>query len=134
MRVGLELSEEDLRRISRSHIPQDMDDKWFIFREETQLYFHRSWTGACIFVATIELRESGAVITEAKVNRDPKQHNGRDDYDALLIRFLIEGFLLGRNVPFPVPAEVANVSGVFQQNIVGTCGPEVIVDVRKRTD
>jgi len=86
MRVGLELSEEDLRRISRGHIPQDMDEKWFIFREETNLYFHRSWTGACIFVATIELRESGAVITEAKVNWDPKQHNGQDDYDALLIR------------------------------------------------
>jgi hypothetical protein len=47
-------------------------------------------------------RESGAVITEAKANRDAKEYNGRDDDDALLIRFLIEAIQLGRNVPLPV--------------------------------
>ena len=26
-----------------------MEDKWFIFMENGILYFHRSWTGVCIY-------------------------------------------------------------------------------------
>lgn len=36
-------------KLRLGHIPEDMDDKWFIFFEKGWLYFYRSWTGDCIF-------------------------------------------------------------------------------------
>jgi hypothetical protein len=39
----------EFERIKRGVIPREMEDKWFVFYEEPWLYFHRSWTGACIY-------------------------------------------------------------------------------------
>ena len=50
MQVALDFSESytdsDFERIKRAVIPEEGEDKWFIFFGEPWLYFHRSWTGA----------------------------------------------------------------------------------------
>jgi hypothetical protein len=36
---------EQFARLKEGLIPQTMEDKWFVYYEEPQLFFHRSWTG-----------------------------------------------------------------------------------------
>ena len=35
-------------QIRAGHIPEMMEDKWFIYWQDDRLFFHRSWTGYCI--------------------------------------------------------------------------------------
>ncbi|NJM22755.1 MAG: hypothetical protein HC907_30645 [Richelia sp. SM1_7_0] len=59
-------------------IPMSMDDKWFIYVEDDWLYFHRSWTGDCIFQVRLERFEDGYLIAEAWVNCDQNQRYDKD--------------------------------------------------------
>ena len=52
--INLHFTERQFRRLIRGLIPQQMEDKWFIFYEDGWLYFHRSWTGFGIFKARAE--------------------------------------------------------------------------------
>ena len=36
---------EQFVRLKAGLIPQTMEDKWFVYYEEPELFFHRSWTG-----------------------------------------------------------------------------------------
>ncbi|MGM9886733.1 MAG: hypothetical protein ACI31W_05765 [Lactococcus sp.] len=38
-------SEDEFEKMKRGYIPQDMDDKWFLYMKNETLYFYRSWTG-----------------------------------------------------------------------------------------
>jgi hypothetical protein len=45
---------EEFEKIKIGLIPQQMEDKWFIYFEEPWLYLHRSWSGNCIFKVRFE--------------------------------------------------------------------------------
>ena len=94
---------EEFNAIARGLVPAGMDDRWFIFLENNQLYFHRSWTGACIYQITLDRTDSDAiVVTDALVNRDPDEYKIADDeFDVALLSFLIDGLLLGRQAHLP---------------------------------
>ena len=131
LEINLSLTQEELQRVTSGHIPFDMDDKWFIFFEEPTLYFHRSWTGTCVYRAAIKQNGDGsAVIASAEVNRDPEQHATSDDrYDRLLLIYLVEQILLQRDVPFPVPQDATTAPpGVFQHHMVGSGNREVVIE------
>jgi len=100
-----------------------MDDKWAIFLEDDWLYFHRSWTGVCIYMLRLESIEDGYRIAEAWVNRESAQYKLTDDeYDVKLLRFLIDNFLLGKNTAFPLPPEMPEnlPEGAFQHSFSGS--------------
>lgn len=127
--LDLVLSPDELGRVSMGHVPEDMDDKWFIYREGGRLLFHRSWPGTCVYSAASEESSSGGRIGEVLVNRDPEQYRETDDrYDARLLRFLIETILLNRNPPFPSRPDAAASAhpGLYQHAVAGTGSPEVI--------
>src|SRR5574339_383331 len=63
-------SEEEYERISIGKIPKEMEDKWFIYEEENQLYFHRSWTGFCIFQVYLNKTDQEYLVADVLVNRD----------------------------------------------------------------
>lgn len=65
---------DEYRQIIFGHIPKEMEDKWFIFFETDKIYFHRSWTGFCIY--EVELRPAGKLYLAdgVWVNRDPGQN------------------------------------------------------------
>jgi hypothetical protein len=65
----------EFNRLSLGLVPEQMEDKWFIFFEEPGLFFHRSWTGDCIFKLLLQPDGDGYCISEAWVNRDPHQYN-----------------------------------------------------------
>ncbi len=96
--------------IARGLIPTGMDDRWFIFLENNQLYFHRSWTGACIYQITLDHTGDSYVVIEALVNRDPDEYKIADDaFDVGLLTFLIDNLLLGQ--PARIPPR--NTSGAY---------------------
>ncbi|MGQ0762691.1 MAG: hypothetical protein ACT4OT_11865 [Acidobacteriota bacterium] len=94
---------EEYYVIARGLVPAGMDDRWFIFLENDQLYFHRSWTGTCIYQITLDRTDGDSiVVTEALVNRDPDEYKIADDeFDVALLSFLIDNLLLGRRAHLP---------------------------------
>ena len=94
LRIQLQVEEvftrEEYKYLSWGLIPVSMDDKWFIYLEDNWLYFHRSWTGFCIFQVRLEKFEDGYQIAEAWVNDDPEQR-----YDKLLLFWI--SFLIRQN-------------------------------------
>ena len=115
---------EQYERISRGLIPREMEDKWFIFMEDDVLYFHRSWTGVCVYQVELA-EEAGVHVTlTVKVSRNRNQYRCTDDrYDAELLRFLIHGLLVGEEVEFPVPGNLPKNTpvAIYRHHIVG-CG------------
>ena len=66
-------SPEDYQRLQRGFIPKQMESKWYIFLEGDWLYFHRSWTGYCIFQVRLEQKGKSYQVVETWLNRDPEQ-------------------------------------------------------------
>ena len=56
----------EYQKITFGHIPKEMEDKWFIFFENDKIYFHRSWTGFCMF--EVALQPTAATIIRSKVS------------------------------------------------------------------
>ena len=79
-----------MRIVKYGHIPDAMEDHWFMYCDETTIRYYRSWTGFCIYVAKYE--DDGVIcrITELTVNREPKQYSCADnEYDAALFMALL---------------------------------------------
>ena len=107
--------------------PLEMEDKWFVYFVDGWIYLHRSWTGVLIYWLKLDESSDEISISEAWVNRDLEQYKETDNnYDALMLDFLIRCLLLNQNVEFPVrPADIENSpEGVYQHHIVGRAYPE----------
>jgi hypothetical protein len=90
-------SAEEYERVQAGFLPREMEDKWFIFLEGDWLYFHRSWTGICIYAVRLLPIDDGHRVSEAWANRDPAEYRVTDDaYDVDLLRFLVDSVLLGK--------------------------------------
>ncbi len=75
-------------------IPQGMDDYWFIFYEEPWLYFHRSWSGVCVYGLRLDRIGESCHVAEAWVNRDPEQDRRHPaDYALATLRVLLHALL-----------------------------------------
>lgn len=80
------LTADDLSQLRQGLLPQEMEDKWFIYCEEDTLYIHRSWTGHCVY--QVALSQSGAL--DVTVNRDPAQYRETDmECDRLQLNILL---------------------------------------------
>jgi len=89
-------------------VPQQMEDKWFIFFEDPWLYLHRSWTGYCEFQVRFEIMSERIRVAEALVSRDPNQYASTDAaHDASLLGILLDG------------RASRNVMGAMVQHITG---------------
>ena len=120
-----EFTKQEYELMRYGLIPEVMEDKWFIFLEDDVLYFHRSWTGNCIYQLTLKKDGARYKVAEALVNRDASQYSGTDDgYDEKLLTFLIDCLLLGRPSTFPVPAGVPSgiATGLYHHSVAGV-GP-----------
>ncbi|HEX3532389.1 MAG TPA: hypothetical protein VH988_35460 [Thermoanaerobaculia bacterium] len=132
-----EFSSEEFEKISRGLITEEMEDKWFIYLDETTLHLHRSWTGICIYYVELEEIAGKYTVRRALVNRNQTQYQATDDaYDSQLLHFLISNLLLGRQVEFPVPEASSSEApkGIFQHHISGTAYPEKPVGTKSRED
>lgn len=95
-------SQKETNRIRRGLVPEEMADKWFIYWQDDALFFHRSWTGFCIYIVRFAKDGDGRKMVDACVNRDPEQYaETSDEQDAKMISYLIDVLLLHRDSTFP---------------------------------
>lgn len=91
--------EYDILQLGR--IPRNMEDKWFIYLDGDWIFFHRSWTGDCIYQLRLERNNALYSIAEVWGNSQffpAKQlSDGKDEQSISLLLTLIEQLLLSRN-------------------------------------
>ena len=79
-----------MRIVKYGHIPDAMEDHWFMYCDETTIRYYRSWTGFCIYVAKYEDDGETCRITELTVNREPEQYTCTDNkHDVALFMALL---------------------------------------------
>ena len=102
IRLEQTFSPQEMKRIRRGLVPEQMEDKWFICWKDDILFFHRSWTGFCIYVVRFAAEGDRYKMIEADVNRDPEQYNeASDERDAERISYLVDVLLLHQEAVFP---------------------------------
>jgi hypothetical protein len=118
-------SEDEYARLAAGFIPVEMEDKWFIFMEHDRLYFHRSWTGYCIFELGLVQEGGSWRISDSFANRDPAQYgSSSESYDHALLNHLISALLLGGKSPLPIPSGVnAGIAAELHHQHVTGSGP-----------
>ncbi len=73
--LGRAITDREWSILQKGHIPKDMDDRWFFYTEEDKVYFHRSWTGICIYIIKIETEADGTkTLTDVTVNQNKEQY------------------------------------------------------------
>lgn len=94
--IDLHLTDKQFSKMINGLIPQQMEDKWFIYYENEWLYFHRSWTGNGIYKAKLNKENDGYSITEFWAERNQEKYKNEDDNsDIENFSFLIARGLLG---------------------------------------
>jgi len=110
----------EIETIRRGLIPEAMEDKWFIYWQDDRLFFHRSWTGFCIYVVRFAGRDDDYRMIEAEVNRDPDQYGETsDERDARMISYLIDLLLLRQDASFPSDEESPEKQALMKWSQVG---------------
>ena len=90
-------SKDEAALLKLGFLPQEMQDKWFIYFENNVLYFHRSWTGYCIYQVFFKQEGHSLRMAQAIVNRNPDQYaETRAERDQQMISQVIDVFLLRR--------------------------------------
>jgi hypothetical protein len=104
--LNKEYSEYDSYLISKGFIPKQMEDKWLIYRSGDKLYFHRSWTGFCIYEVTLGHRDERLYLSHGYANREARQYGGTSDQnDVEMVYFLIDELLLNKRAAFPLSSD-----------------------------
>ena len=84
-------SDREFARLSAGQIPQEMEDKWFVYYSEPCLYLHRSWTGICVYKVEFKPDERWFVVRNVIVNRDSSQYTETNDvHDSMLLGILLD--------------------------------------------
>lgn len=79
-----------MRIVKYGHIPDAMEDHWFMYCDESTIRYYRSWTGFCIYVARYVDNGIICKITELMVNRAPEQYGCTDnEHDVALFMALL---------------------------------------------
>jgi ADP-ribosyl-[dinitrogen reductase] hydrolase len=118
-------SPQELERIRLGLIPREMEDKWFIYYDSDILNIHRSWTGYHMFKIFFKCQEDNTyTVTKTIVNRNKAQYNQENnEYDILLVNYLIDRLLLGKNASFPTTREA---KAIYKHSTVGYATPNTI--------
>lgn len=92
--MNVTLPKEALEIVKYGHIPEAMEDHWFMYCDEDSIRYYRSWTGICIYIAKYKEEGETVRITELQINRDPTQYGSTDDKKdtALFMALLTEEF------------------------------------------
>ena len=89
--ISRQYSDREFGRLSAGQIPQEMEDKWFVYYEEPDLFMHRSWTGVCVYQIRFQPDGRFFSATSAIVNRDASQYaEQNDEHDIMLLGILMD--------------------------------------------
>lgn len=130
------LSHAEYATIRPGLIPEEMEDKWFVFWESESLFFHRSWTGHCVYQADFQPADGRFAVAKTLVSADREfYHRGADGHEVALLDFLIRGLLLHQSIECPVPPGLRDSvpRGLYQHHIAGTGFPERALESEQPT-
>lgn len=110
----------EIQHIKAGLIPEEMEDKWFIYWQDDTLFFHRSWTGFCVYMVHFVKDGDCYRMRKAELNRNPKQYAETSDAkDASLISYLIDVLLLHKDAEFPSDLSDSEGAAVAEWSQVG---------------
>lgn len=137
--LDLHFTQKEMQKIKRGFVPEQMEEKWFVFHEQDILYFHRSWTGFCIYKVYFRIEGKNHVATHADVNRDVEQYKQTDNtHDQQLIPYLINVLLLHKPCNFINTTIQPEQNAVYEWGIEGRAmlgdNPENKPDIRNEED
>lgn len=89
--VNISVTEEDMLIIRKGHIPEAMEDHWFMYCDDEYIRYYRSWSGMCAFEAHFHKKENQYVIDEICINQALVEFgvNGDKTGVALFLHLLI---------------------------------------------
>lgn len=96
--LGLRIIQDEFERLAFGHIPQAMEDHWFMHFDGDSFCFYRSWTGYCIFKVHVVRDKADFLLDYAIVNRKPEQYGETDDGRDALLACILVGEAIGRDV------------------------------------
>jgi len=97
--IDLHFTAKQFSKLIKGLIPQQMEDKWFIYYENDWLYFHRSWSGLGVYKTKLSKENNGYSINEFWAERNQEKYTNEDDNsDIETFSFLIARGLLGIDV------------------------------------
>lgn len=86
-----QLSETEISILKEGHRPEEMEDKWFMYWKNNKLYFHRSWTGICIYIVSLM---EGTDKLDVIVNRNPNEYKETNiEQDKTMLQILINRYI-----------------------------------------
>lgn len=86
-KIDITLNKQEFELLQNGWIPEEMEDKWFMYFEDNKLYIHRSWTGYCIYIVSFS---DNYKVKNIIVNRDTKEYLCTDiEKDKLMAEILI---------------------------------------------
>ena len=83
----------DAKKIMSGYNPESMDDRWFIYYEDSLVYFVRSWTGYHIFGFKLAVSPNGSAnVIGSWANRNIDEYQSKSkENDIQTINDLIDG-------------------------------------------
>ena len=67
--VNISVTEKDMLIIRKGHIPEAMEDHWFMYCDDEYIRYFRSWSGMCAFEAHFHKKENQYIIDEICINQ-----------------------------------------------------------------
>ena len=101
--LGVEITDEEFETLAWGHIPEEMEDHWFMYFDGEAFCFHRSWSGFCIYRVYVKRSEDpgnrgGYVLHRVTANRSKKQYGEENDERDAVLALILIGQALGKDV------------------------------------
>lgn len=77
--TAIVISAKAMEVVRQGHIPDAMEDHWFMYCDDDTIRYYRSWTGICIFEAKYKIDDEFCVITQLTVNRRYGEYGETDE-------------------------------------------------------
>lgn len=78
--VKIEFSDSEYESLKKGLIPKQMEDKWFLYFHDNNLFCHRSWTGHCIYLGRFKRINGKNYLYEININDNKKEYKPESDY------------------------------------------------------
>ena len=75
--------------IRYGHIPDAMEDHWYMYCDDNAIHYLRSWTGFHIFEAYYEKNGDEYRITELRINNNPDEYRLSDAESATALFYAL---------------------------------------------
>ncbi len=77
------LSMEEFNKLKQGHLPEAMEDHWFMYCDEDSINWIRSWTGIQIFKGFYRIENNECIIYSVQINNNKDEYQPKSYYESL---------------------------------------------------